>query len=123
MSFLVCYIKVSYLAIYLYVDAEDDVMAYYTVQLKNRYNSRYIPENRWPPFTPAKFTKLGFIIHKPKRTGKDTEKSAILARSGCLPPNNVTIEEEISNIFLPVNNDKRPQIILIEGAPGIGKRY
>ena len=99
----------------------DDIMRNYTVELKKRYNSHYVPENRWPPFTPKKFTNLGYIIHKPKRTEKDTEKSAILARSGNLSSQNVAIEEEISNIFLPVNNNKHPQIILIEGAPGIGK--
>ena len=92
-----------------------------TVVLKNRYNSHYISENQWPRFTPEKFTNLGYIIHKPKRTEIDTEKSAILARSGNLSSQNCAIEEEISNIFLPVDSNKRPQIILIEGAPGIGK--
>ena len=105
----------------VYIDAEDDIMAYYTVKLKNRYNSHYIPEHHWPPLDPPpKFTKIGFMIHKPKRTAKDTKNSAMLARSGSLPSEN-TIKEEISSIFLPVNINKRPQIILIEGAPGIGK--
>ena len=90
----------------------------YTELLKKRYSIRHNSESRWPPFTPAKFTKLGYIIHKPKRTAKDAEHSALLARSGSLLSEN---EEEISNIFLPSNNDERPQIILIEGGPGIGK--
>ena len=34
---------------------------------------------------------------------------------------NITIKEEISDIFLPINDEGRSQIILIEGAPGIGK--
>ena len=97
-------------------------MAYYTVNLKNRYNSHYIPEHHWPLLDPPpKFTKLGFVIHNPKRTAKDTKISAMLARSGSLPSENDTIKEEISSIFLPVNINKCPQIILIEGAPGIGK--
>ena len=99
----------------------DNIVDNYSELLKKRYNTTYVSESRWPPFTPAKFTKLGYIIHKPKRTAKDAKKSAILARSGSLLSENVAIEEEISNIFLPSNNDKRQQVILIEGAPGIGK--
>ena len=34
---------------------------------------------------------------------------------------NITIKEEISDIFLPMNDNGHPQLILIEGAPGIGK--
>ena len=34
---------------------------------------------------------------------------------------NITIKEEISDIFLPMNDNERSQLILIEGAPGIGK--
>ena len=100
----------------------DDVVKDYAVELKKRYNRRYIFENRWAPFSPEKFTNLGYIIHEHKCTETDTKTSTMLARSGNFSSQNVTIEEEIANIFLlPVNNDKCPQIILIEGAPGIGK--
>ena len=137
---------------YIFADFEDKTMTNYTIQLKKRYKSKCVPKNRWPPFTPKKFTDLGYIIHKPKRTAQETERSAKLARSGnhsskklmhlcdtfdsndnfdtndinedskksihkC--DTNVIIEEEISNIFLPTS--KQPQVILIEGAPGIGK--
>ena len=97
----------------------DNIVERYTEALKKRYDASYVSENRWPPFTPAKFTSLGYIIYKPKRTAKDTEESAKSARSGSFLSENV--EEEISNIFLPINNNKYPKIILIEGAPGIGK--
>ena len=116
--FLVVSIFLTSIINYLSVD---EIIKNYTVELKKRYNSHYIPENRWPPFIPEKFTNLGYIIHKAKHAGIDMEKSAILARSGNLSSQNVSIEEEICNIFLPVVDDKRPQIILIEGAPGIGK--
>ena len=96
-------------------------MEEYTKILKSKHNTGYIHENRWPPFAPEKFTKLGYIIRKPKRTAQEAKRTAELARSGNLPSDNIAIEEEISNIFLPISNNKRPQIILIEGAPGIGK--
>ena len=100
----------------------DNIVDNYTELLKKRYNStKYTSESRWPPFTPAKFTKLGYIIHKHKRTSKDAKKSAVLARSGNPLSENVAIEEEVSNIFIPIESNEHPQIILIEGAPGIGK--
>ena len=114
----------------------------YTFQLKNRYNTKWIPENPWPLFTPEKFVNVGFIIHKPKRTALEAKKYAISARSGTFSSKEsihvcdtfflkgcddnsfdkyVTIEEDISGMFLPDSKYKCPQIILIEGAPGIGK--
>ena len=121
----------------------------YTGQLKKRYKSQYVPENQWPLFAP-KFTKLGFIIHKCKhniirkckRTAQEAKKHAKSARSETLSSKETihmsdtfnlknddddkfdAVDEEISNIFLPISSDiKDPQlqIILIEGAPGIGK--
>ena len=89
-------------------------MASYTVQLKERY------KYKWPPYI-SNFTNLGYVIHKfmHKRSGM------LLSRHMCDTYNNfdtsVTVDEEISNIFLPVDNNECPQIILIEGPPGIGK--
>ena len=91
----------------------------YAKALKTRYKEMsHKSENRWPPYTPKKFTKLGYIIYKSERTAIDTAKSAGLARSGSFVSESV--EEEISTIFSHAKI-KHPQIILIEGAPGIGK--
>ena len=113
------------------------MIAGYTAQLKKTYKEKHYPKNVWPLFTPTKFTNLGYVIHKPRRTAQETENFAKLARSGDLSfeksvhtcdtfdfddsgfDTDVIIREEISDIFLTTN--KRPQIILAEGAPGIGK--
>ena len=89
-----------------------------TKTLKSRHNDGYIHENRWPPISITKFTKLGYIIHKSKHTAQEAKRTAELKRFGNFPSGTV---EEISNIILPITNNKHPQIILIEGAPGIGK--
>ena len=112
-------------------------MARYTAQLKERHKSGYILENNWPPFISEKFINLGYIIHKPERTAQEAKKSAKSATSGreqtpihmCNTfgsvdeegDSDVTIEEEIAKIILPIKRSECPQIILIEGVPGIGK--
>ena len=117
-------------------------------QLKRKYCRFAKPtfESDWPPIV-AEFTKLGYVIHKPKRTRKETDIFARLATSGyenltsesanmhscdssslgveqiydnCFDIN-IAIKEEMSDIFLPISNNGCSQIILIEGAPGIGK--
>ena len=124
-----------------FVGFKYNTLTNYTFQLKNRYNTKWIPENQWPLFTPAKFVNVGFIIHKPKRTALEAKRYAESARLGTFSAEKsmhlcdtfflkgcddnfdkyVTIEEDLSGIFLPNGKYKRPQIILIEGAPGIGK--
>ena len=117
-------------------------------QLKKKYHRYAKPdfESNWLPIV-AEFTKLGYVIHKPKRTRKETDIFARLATSGyenltsksanmracdssglgvdqnydnCFDIN-IAIKEEMSDIFLPISNNGCSQIILIEGAPGIGK--
>ena len=120
----------------------------YVTQLKRKYHRYAKPtfERNWPPIV-AEFIKLGYVIHKPKRTRKETDIFARLATSGyenltsesanmhaCdssglgVDQNydnyfdiNISIKEEMCDIFLPISNDGCSQIILIEGAPGIGK--
>ena len=123
-----------------FVDNEDKAVKNYTVQLKKGYDCIYIPENQCPLFTPAKYTNLGFIFHKPKFTEQDAKIRAKEGTSGAFSSKQSeeskhlgdtiddddsvfekVIHENIFKIFLPVNNNKRPQIIPIEGAPGIGK--
>ena len=126
-----------------YIIGLEDEIENYASQLKERYYQYKISESNWPPIS-TKFTKLGYVIHKPKRTAKETQefsKSAITGHENLSSAEhacddfglgedqydndcfdvNVTIKEDISDIILPVTNDNRSQIILIEGAPGIGK--
>ena len=126
--------------IYLsFVTDFEDAIENYRVRLKKWYNSKYVSETL---FTPKKFINLSYIIHKPRRSAQETEMSAKLARLGNFPSKEsmhscgtfdlsisngnkfdktITIKEEISDILLPINSTERPQLILIEGAPGIGK--
>ena len=127
---------------------EKEALESYVTQIKRKYHRYAKPtfESSWPPIV-AEFTKLGYVIHKPKRTRKETDIFARLATSGyenltsesanmhaCdssglgVDQNydnyfdiNIAIKEEMSDIFLPISNNGCSQLILIEGAPGIGK--
>ena len=132
---------------YLCAEIDDRNIKDYTAQLKSRYfdlHDKYVSESQWPPIS-TKFTKVSYIIHKPKRTAKETKLSIESAHSGLenLSPESehvydvfitgsdenynknidsqITIKEEISDIFLHIDNIGKSPIILIEGAPGIGK--
>ena len=126
-----------------YIIGLEDEIENYASQLKERYYQYKISESNWPPIS-TKFTKLGYVIHKPKRTAKETQefsKSAITGHKNLSSAEhacddfglgedhydndcfdvNITIKEDVSDIILPITNDNRSQIILIERAPGIGK--
>ena len=126
----------SFTKICILADFEDTAVADYTAQLKNSHKSRYVLQNRWPPFTPTTFINLGYIIHDPERTSQEAKNTAISETLGREKEpihihdtidsdkslnSNVTIEEEVDKIFLPVSSTQNLQIILIEGVPGIGK--
>ena len=106
-------------------------------------SSRYSPTvDEWPPYQPRHYTTLALIHHKDKCTdatvisvtqelavvGKIYHKEGLSASNSSLShiPNlysNTT--KNISDIFKPVTASDgftiNPCIILIEGAPGIGK--
>jgi len=108
----------------------------YNKRLKSKYtiHKRYASENKWPPFTPVKFTKLGYLIHKTDLTKKEKENFVTKKRSGSFSSmhnginssgdDNVfdSIKDNISVIFSnPEHYEDDLQIILVEGAPGVGK--
>jgi len=122
----------------LFTDQEHTAVKNYTVRLKNKYkiHKRYASKNIWPPFTPAQFTNLGYVIHKPKRSKEEVKSFAEFNRKGSfskLPKHRcanysfsdnvfdeqTSIKENIVDIFLPAEGNL--QIILAEGGPGIGK--
>ena len=106
-------------------------------------NSRYSPtRDEWPPYQPRHYTTLAFIHHKDRRTdatvisvtqelavaGKILSKVEGLSSGGVISQthniySNTT--KNISSIFVSVTASDgltiNPCIILIEGAPGIGK--
>ena len=114
-------------------------------QLQNRYfNSRYSPTvDEWPPYQPRHYTTLALIHHKNRSTDTTvisvTQELAVVGKlehkvegfsssSGSISqtPNiysNTT--KSISDVFVSVTASDgytiNPCIILIEGAPGIGK--
>ena len=125
------------------VDFQDTVITA-KHHLKESYiHSRYSPTlDEWPPYQPKHYTTLALIHHKDK--GTDSAVISVtqeLAMSGKfrsignnLPtPNKMSqtpktycnATKNISDIFVSVTASDRqtinPSIILIEGAPGIGK--
>ena len=113
----------------------------YAEQLKDeyKYQKEHVSKYRWPHFIPAQFTNLGYIILDHERTKNEANHLAELKRLGSYTSpskhasetfddnddeydSNVSIKEEISDIFIHAKNSKKNlQIILAEGAPGIGK--
>ena len=105
-------------------------------------NSRYSPiADEWPPYQPRHYTTLAFIHHKDKRTdatvisvtqelavaGKilskaESSSDGIMSQTYNIYSNTT---KNISSIFVSVTASDgltiNPCIILIEGAPGIGK--
>ena len=107
-------------------------------------NSRHSPTvDEWPPYQPAHYTTLALIHHKDRRTdatvisvtqglsvtGKFQNKVKGLSSSGGsvsqMPNIYSNTTRNISDIFKSVTGGDgftiNPCIILIEGAPGIGK--
>ena len=106
-------------------------------------NSRYSRTvDEWPPYQPRHYTTLAFIHHKNKSTdaavisvtqelavvGKFQPKVVDLSSSESIsqtPNIYSSTSKNISDIFVPVTDKDghtiTPNVILIEGAPGIGK--
>ena len=101
-------------------------------------NSRYAQAaDEWPPYQPKHYTTLALIHHKDKSTDATiisfTEKLVVTGKfqhnDEDLSPSGSSISQipnkyskNISDIFISVTaNNGCPGIILIEGAPGIGK--
>ena len=106
-------------------------------------NSRYSHTvDEWPPYQPKHYTTLALIHHKNKFTnatvisitqelavaGKIQPKVIDMSSSDSIsqmPNVNSNTSKKISDIFVPVTardgHTINPSIILIEGAPGIGK--
>ena len=108
---------------------------------KSYISSRYSPTvDKWPPYQPRHYTTLALIHHKDRRTdatvitvtqelsvtGKFQHKVEGLPSSGDSASRTPKMySKNISDIFVSVTASDgltiNPCIILIEGAPGIGK--
>ena len=112
------------------------------IQVSNQMQQYYINEryknleDDWPPFQPEHFTSVALIHHKEKHvTVREVITVSSLTRAG-----NVRVDDssfswsqnteqsvgmttkDIKEIFIPLQeSDTTPDVILIEGAPGIGK--
>ena len=103
-------------------------------------NSRYSPTvDEWPPYQPKHYTTLALIHHKDRTTGAIvitvTQELAVTGKFQGLSASGGSISRmpnvfsnttnNISDIFVSVTasdgHTVNPSIILIEGAPGIGK--
>ena len=120
------------------MDIEITVVAANDYLQKDYINSRYSHSvDEWPPYQPRHYTTLALIHHKNKSTdatvisvtqelvvaGKILPKAEDL--SSQVPNIYSNTSKKISDIFTSVTASDghtiKPSIILIEGAPGIGK--
>jgi len=98
-------------------------------------SNRYRIEDNWPLTSPKHFTSIALIHHKKQQTRREVLAVATLQKRGSFDLNKIHSEDEyfkqskctkdISEIFsqveCPDGTNKYPDIILIEGVPGIGK--
>ena len=118
--FILCFVIISIIS--LHIDNKD-------VQLSNeilcqRYKqNRYIPPvDDWPLHYPKHYTPLTIIHHVGRRT--ETEVHAVAQKMVLMESAGISGStiKQISDLFTPFEKaDWIPYIILIEGAPGIGK--
>ena len=123
------------------IEFQDTLTAANDYLQKCYINSRYSPTvDEWPPYQPRHYTTLALIHHKDKCTdvavislthelavaGKLQLKGEVLSlSSGSISQTPNIYTKKISDIFVSVTESDgytiKPSIILIEGAPGIGK--
>ena len=106
-----------------------------TTNLRKQYiNSRYgVAEDEWPPYHPKHYTTLAFVHHKDgSHDSADCTDVAVisvtheLAAKGDISRSshvnsNTKATKSISDIFTFVTSTSKSKMVLIEGAPGIGK--
>jgi len=90
--------------------------------LFNHYTqSRYTPdEDDWPPYHPKHYTPLTIIHHKGRRTESEVTIMARKLSGDRISETKEHSIKDICDLFAPFDNFS-PFVILIEGAPGIGK--
>ena len=107
--------------------------------VQERFNT---DEETWPPDQPKKFTPLLLTHHQGQHSMKQPTVVAQIIQAGDVDsiitkagnqsiPNHhqklhkvldsYTVTREFAEILVPLEQSKDPQLILIEGAPGIGK--
>ena len=100
-------------------------------------NKRYKAEDdNWPLISPKHFTSVALMHHKDRQTEREVLAVAALQKEGDIDLQKINTNDnskvkymeqsnctkDISNIFGKVDgSNKPPDIILIEGVPGIGK--
>ena len=125
-----CYCSVYGVTVYL---VKEDVRRAHKLLCERYIQNRYIPpDDDWPPYHPKHYTPLTLIHHE----GRRTESEVINVAQAINPQGNVSsyksqqffgkiyekAVKSINDIFIPFEEPKPiPYIILIEGAPGIGK--
>ena len=106
-----------------------------TANLRKQYiNSRYgVTEDEWPPYYPKHYTTLAFVHHKDSsHDNADCTDVAVisvtheLAAKGDISRSShvdsyAKATKSISDIFTYVTSTSKSKMVLIEGAPGIGK--
>ena len=125
------------------MEFQDTLIATSDYLHKSYIRSRNLLTDEWPPYQPRHYTKLALIHHKDKSTDATvisvTQELAVAGKiqpivEGLISPGNnksqapniyTNATKNISDIFISVTASDgvtiNPCIILIEGAPGIGK--
>ena len=94
---------------------------------QKRFHSPENLESIWQILYPEHFINVLLIHHLKRREEKEIVGVARRMRSGlmCVSPGNPKESHEISDIFKPFQNEDDyitdPKLILIDGAPGMGK--
>ena len=93
---------------------------------KQYVNSRFVvAEDDWPPYQPKHYTTLALIHHEDRTDVEVISVTQELATKGDIsrlsPTCAKTCRRDISDIFAFVTPTLSPRMLLIEGAPGIGK--
>ena len=114
----------SYVATYLVIVGADPVAILSNrVRQINKRTRFSVDKNTWPPEQPTGFTPLLLIHHQDHRTEKEVKAMAKIMYTGSigktLDASKAT--KEIAEILAPLENNKEPSFVLIEGVPGIGK--
>ena len=114
-----------------FLTVREDIKRTWSLLFDSYTQNRYVPpDDDWPPYHPKHYTPLTLVHHEGRRTESEviTVAHAVSAQGNVSKSNQSSSDfydktvKKFSDLFLPFEGPEPiPYIILIEGAPGIGK--
>ena len=95
--------------------------------MKNAQARFRVEKDTWPPNQPNTFTPLLLVHHEGQHSmDQAVEVVQLVHRNNFLKSDNIVpnigkVTKQITDILTPLEISDEPQLIIIEGAPGIGK--